>query len=121
MAGKCWRPWNAATCFSFPLTIERQWYRYHHLFADVLQTHLREVQPDEVAALHARASAWYEQNGLRPDAIRHALAAEDFVRAASLIELAMPAMNLSRQFATMLGWLKALPDDLVRLRPVLMY
>jgi LuxR family transcriptional regulator, maltose regulon positive regulatory protein len=102
-----------------PLDDRRQWYRYHHLFADVLQTHLMDAQPYGVAALHARASTWYEQNGLRPDAIRHALAAADFVRAAGLIELVMPAMNLSRQFATMLGWLKALPDELVRLRPVL--
>ena len=107
--------------FLIPLDDQRQWYRYHHLFADVLQTRLMEAQSDRVAALHSRASAWYEQNGLRSDAIRHALAASEFARAADLVELAFPAMNLARQFATLLGWLKALPDELVRVRPVLCY
>ena len=64
--------------FLIPLDDQRQWYRYHRLFADVLQTHLIEEQPDQVAALHLRASSWYERNGLRSDAIRHALAAKDF-------------------------------------------
>ena len=76
-------------------------------------------QPDQVSGLHRRASEWYEHNGSAPDAIRHALAAGDFARAADLIELVMPAMSRSRQFATLLGWLKALPDELVRVRPVL--
>lgn len=107
--------------FLIPLDDQRQWYRYHRLFADVLQAHLREAQPDRVAFLHSRASAWDEQNGLRSDAIRHALAASDFARAADLIELAFPAMNRERQFATLLGWLKALPDELVRVRPILCY
>ena len=76
--------------FVVPLDDQRQWYRYHHLFADVLQAHLLEEQPDQVSTLHRRASEWYEQNGLPSDAIRHALAAEDFERAADLIELAWP-------------------------------
>ncbi len=59
--------------FVFPLDDERQWYRYHHLFADVLQAHLREARPEQLASLHRRASAWYEENGFPPDAIRHAL------------------------------------------------
>lgn len=105
--------------FVVPLDDQRQWYRYHHLFADVLQAHLIEAQPDRVSTLHRRASAWYEQNGLPPDAIRHALAAEDFERAAGLIELAWSAMDLSYQSSTWLGWVKALPDVLIRARPVL--
>ena len=106
--------------FLIPLDDKRQWYRYHHLFADVLQTHLMEAQPDRVAALHRRASAWYERNGLRSDAIRHALAAKDFERAAGLIELAWPAAEEgSIQPATWLGWVKTLPDELVHARPVL--
>jgi LuxR family maltose regulon positive regulatory protein len=105
--------------FVIPLDAQRQWYRYHHLFADVLQEHLKGTQPERVSVLHRRASEWYEKNGLPHDAIRHALAAGDFARAADLIELVMPAMNHSRQFATLLGWLKALPDELVRVRPVL--
>jgi len=105
--------------FVVPLDDQRQWYRYHHLFADVLQAHLIEAQPEQVSSLHQRASAWYEQNGLPPDAIRHALAAEDFERAAGLIELAWSAMDLSYQSSTWLGWVKALPDVLIRARPVL--
>jgi len=108
-----------ANLFIVPLDNERRWYRYHHLFADVLRVHLMAEQPDQVSALHRRASDWYEDNGSTDNAIRHALAAEDFARAADLVELVMPAMNRSRQFATLLGWLKALPDELVRVRPVL--
>ena len=107
--------------FLIPLDDKRQWYRYHRLFADVLQAHLRDAQPDRVTDIHSRASAWHEQNGLRADAIRHALAAKEFSRAANLIELAFPAMSRERQFATFLGWLKLLPDEVVRVRPVLCY
>ena len=107
--------------FVVPLDDQRHWYRYHHLFADVLRMHLMAEQPDQVSALHRRASEWYEHNGSTDDAIRHALAAEDFERAATLIELAVPEMRRSRQGATVteLGWLKALPDELVHFRPVL--
>jgi LuxR family maltose regulon positive regulatory protein len=105
--------------FVIPLDDQRQWYRYHHLFAEVLQAHLQEAQPDRMSMLHLRASGWYEQKGLRSDAIRHALAAKDFERAAGLIELARPAMDLSYQSSTWLGWVKALPDVLIRTRPVL--
>jgi LuxR family maltose regulon positive regulatory protein len=105
--------------FVVPLDDQRQWFRYHHLFADVLQAHLIEAQPEQVSSLHQRASAWYEQNGFPTEAIRHALAARDFARAARLIELAWSAMELSYQSATWLGWVKALPDELIRTRPVL--
>jgi len=105
--------------FVVPLDDQRHWYRYHHLFADVLHAHLLVEQPGQVATLHRRASVWHEQHGSAADAIRHALAAEDFARAADLIELAVPAMRQSRQDAMLLGWLKTLPDELVHLRPVL--
>ena len=105
--------------FIVPLDDKRQWYRYHHLFAEVLYAHLMQEQPDRASTLHRRASEWYERNGSVADAIRHALAAEDFERAADLVELAVPAMRRSRQEATLLGWLEALPDDLFRVRPVL--
>jgi LuxR family maltose regulon positive regulatory protein len=85
-----------------------------------LQTHLLETQSDQVSALHGRASAWYEQNGYPSDAIRHALAAKDFERAAGLIELAWPAAEEgSIQPAAWLAWVKALPEALVHTRPVL--
>ena len=105
--------------FVIPLDDRRQWYRYHHLFADVLQARLMEEWPGQVSALHRRASVWYEQNGLPSDAIRHALAAEDFERAADLIELAGPMVEESSQTATWLGWVRALPDELIHIRPVL--
>ena len=105
--------------FVVPLDDQRQWYRYHHLFADMLQARLIKEQPDLTPVRHRRASEWYEQNGLPADAIRHALAAEDWERAARLVELAWPAMRKRRQEATMLGWVKALPDSLIRARPVL--
>jgi len=105
--------------FLVPLDDRRQWYRYHQLFADVLQAHLQDERSDEVPDLHRRASAWYEQNGEPAAAIRHALAAGDFERAADLVELAIPAMRRSRQEAAVLGWLDLLPDEVVRVRPVL--
>ncbi len=105
--------------FVVPLDDKRHWYRYHHLFAEVLSAHLMAEQPDQVSTLHRRASEWYEQHGSAADAIHHALEAFDFERAANLIELAVPAMRRSRQEATLLGWLKALPDELVHFRPVL--
>ncbi len=105
--------------FVVPLDDKRHWFRYHHLFADVLYAHLMQEWPDQVPTLHRRASEWYEHSGSAADAIRHALAAEDFERAADLVEMAVPAMRRSRQEATLLGWLKALPDELFHVRPVL--
>ena len=106
--------------FVLPLDDQRQWYRYHHLFAEVLQARLLETQPGRVSTIHGRASRWYEQNGFPPEAIRHALAAEDFVRAAGLIELAGPITeDGSIQSVTWLGWVKKLPEELIHTRPVL--
>jgi LuxR family maltose regulon positive regulatory protein len=107
--------------FLVPLDDRRRWYRYHHLFADVLHARLLDERPGQVPDLHRRASAWYEQNGEPAVAIGHALAAEDFGRAADLIERAIPAMRITRQEATVHGWLKALPDEVVRVRPMLSF
>ncbi|MCX6050321.1 MAG: tetratricopeptide repeat protein [Chloroflexi bacterium] len=105
--------------FVVPLDDTRHWFRYHHLFADVLAAHALQEQPAQVPILHQRASAWYAANGLPADAIRHALAAKDFACAAGLIEQAWPAMDGRFQTATWLGWAGALPDELIRTRPVL--
>jgi LuxR family maltose regulon positive regulatory protein len=105
--------------FLVPLDDRRQWYRYHHLFADVLRARVRDEQPGRVPELHTRASDWYEQNGDRSEAIGHALAGEDFERAADLVELAIPALRRGRQYATLCLWLEALPEELIRVRPVL--
>lgn len=108
-----------ANLFVVPLDDARRWYRYHHLFADVLRARLAAERPALVAPLHRRASTWYERNGAMADAIRHALLAGDVERAADLIELTIPAMRRARQDATVRGWLRALPDAVIRVRPVL--
>jgi LuxR family maltose regulon positive regulatory protein len=105
--------------FLVPLDDRRRWYRYHHLFADVLQARLLDEQPDQVPDLHQRASAWYQQNGEPAVAIGHALAGGDFERAADLVELEIPAMSRTRQEAMVRGWLEVIPDEVVRVRPVL--
>ncbi len=105
--------------FLVPLDDRRRWYRYHHLFADVLRARLQDEQPSLVPQLHRRASDWYEQNGERAVAIDHALAGEDFDRAADLVELAMPVMRRDRREATARRWLEMLPDDCFHVRPVL--
>ena len=105
--------------FVVPLDDKRHWYRYHHLFADVLRLNLMAEQPDQVPVLHRRASEWCEQNGSAADAIRHALAGEDFARAADLVERTFQTMSRNRQETIVLGWLKALPEALIRDRPVL--
>lgn len=105
--------------FVVPLDDKRQWYRYHHLFADVLKTHLFEQQPTLVATLHLRASEWFEANDLTADAVRYAFLAEDMERVANLVELAWSAMDKSRQSATWLRWARQIPDEMVVKRPVL--
>ena len=108
-----------ANLFVVALDDRREWYRYHHLFADVLRSRMLSEQPDQVALLHLRASEWYEEHDLVEEAVRHALAAREFDRAAHLVELAASQIRRHRQEAMMYGWLKALPDDAVRRRPVL--
>jgi LuxR family maltose regulon positive regulatory protein len=110
---------DRANLFLVPLDDRREWYRYHHLFADVLQARLLDEHPDDLAVLHRRASDWCEQNGEWSEAIRHVLAGKQFERAADLVELAMPAMRQARHDATLRDWLEALPDEVVRVRPVL--
>ena len=75
-----------ANLFLVPLDEVRGWWRYHHLFADLLRTRLHENQPGRAAQLHRNAAAWYEEHGLADDAIRHATAAGEMTWAARLIE-----------------------------------
>ncbi|SOD74888.1 LuxR family maltose regulon positive regulatory protein [Jatrophihabitans sp. GAS493] len=108
-----------ANLFVIGLDDNRRWYRYHHLFADVLHAYLLDEHAAEVAELHSRASRWYAENDQQSLAIRHAVAAGDVDRAAALIELALPALRRDRHESTVLSWLDDIPDDVVRLRPVL--
>ena len=105
--------------FLVPLDDQREWYRYHHLFADVLRARLLAEQPELVPLLHQRASRWYEAHDSAEEAVRHALAARDFDRAVYLMEMAVPAIRRERREALLLGWLKALPDRFIRRSPVL--
>jgi LuxR family maltose regulon positive regulatory protein len=108
-----------ANLFVVSLDSGRHWYRYHHLFADVLRVHLREVYGDRVADLHRRAAEWLHVNGDPVDAIGHALAAKDHGRAAEIMETAMPQMRRERRERELVRWVDALPDDVVAARPVL--
>jgi LuxR family maltose regulon positive regulatory protein len=108
-----------ANLFVVPLDDRREWFRYHHLFADVLRARLLSERPDLVLSLHQRASLWYEHNDLVEEAVRHALAAQDFDHAARLMERAVPTIRRDRQETMLFGWLKSLPDDAVRQSPVL--
>lgn len=103
-----------ANLFLLPLDDERRWYRYHQLFAEMLRQRLQRVQPDRVARLHQRASAWYAQHELIREAVHHALAATDFAQAARLIEQAFNALVRRGEIATLQRWAAALPDELVR-------
>jgi ATP/maltotriose-dependent transcriptional regulator MalT len=109
-----------ANLFVVALDDERRWYRYHHLFAEVLHSHLQQAQPTLVPQLHRRASTWYEQHELPIEAVQHALAIPDVERAARLIEpIGAYAIERHGQISTVLGWMKALPDALIRARPFL--
>ncbi|WP_326494043.1 LuxR C-terminal-related transcriptional regulator [Arthrobacter sp. MMS18-M83] len=110
---------ESANLFIVPLDDRREWYRYHHLFADVLRGRLLSEQPEQIPLLHQRASGWYERHEMAGDAVRHALAALDFDGAVRLMELALPAIRRNRQDAMLFAWLKALPDDAVRRSPAL--
>jgi LuxR family maltose regulon positive regulatory protein len=106
-----------ANLFVVPLDERRKWYRYHRLFADFLRARLHQAWPDRVPKLHHRASAWYEHNGHMTEAIDHALSAEDFERAAHLIEQAAEPILMRSEVATFLCWVEALPGEVVRARP----
>jgi len=103
--------------FVVSLDIKRRWYRYHHLFADLLRQRLQREMPNCVPQLHRRASAWYEQNGQTAEAVGHALTSGDVERAAHLIQHAGWATFTRGEMTTILGWVAALPEDLVRSRP----
>ncbi len=107
--------------FLVPLDEERRWYRYHHLFAQVLRQRLASgVRPDAVALLHGRASAWFEAQGLVVEAVQHALAAADWERGACLLEAHGRDLIVRGHIYLVLGWLNTLPEPLLRARPALL-
>lgn len=108
-----------ANLFVVPLDEERLWYRYHHLFADLLRRRLSQHQPEIISNLHARAAAWFHRQGLHPEGIKHSLAASDFAYAADLIESIAIDSVQEGAHTTVIGWIDSLPDDLVKERPYL--
>jgi LuxR family maltose regulon positive regulatory protein len=108
-----------ANLFIVPLDEERRWYRYHHLFADLLRQRLCQAEPELVPTLHVRASEWYEQNGFAVQAIEHALYAEDLHRAAHLIDERADAIWQHGEHANLRRWLDELPAELVFSNPQL--
>jgi LuxR family maltose regulon positive regulatory protein len=98
---------------------QRRWYRYHHLFADVLHARLLAERPDDIPELHARASGWYERAGDVDAAVRHAFAAQDLDRAADLVERVATTLRRDRAEGTLAGWVERLPPAMLARRPVL--
>jgi LuxR family maltose regulon positive regulatory protein len=100
----------AANLFLVPLDENGEWYRYHHLFGQLLQARLRQTLPaDEVQTLHHRASEWFAKHGFADEAIRHALAALDFERAAALVDGAARGMIFAGRMHTLRSWIAAFP------------
>jgi LuxR family maltose regulon positive regulatory protein len=110
---------DRSNLFVVALDDRRHWYRYHHLFADVLRARLTDEDPDLIDELHRRASTWYAANGEPAAAIEHAMAGHDVDEAARLIELTAPVLRQGRQEGTLRRWLEALPDEVFADRPVL--
>ncbi|UCC88402.1 MAG: AAA family ATPase [Anaerolineales bacterium] len=111
-----------ANIFVVSLDNEGNWFRYHHLFADLLHARLRQSLPAEaIPALHRRASVWYERNGFTPEAVTHALAAKDFERVADLVEQAAHTLVFTGQVNVLRDWLEALPEASFHAHPHLTF
>ena len=105
--------------FVIALDHKRAWYRYHRLFADFLQFRLQHTEADAIVELNDRASAWCEANGMIWEAIDYALAAQNYDRAASLIEQHFMTIFRRSEIAALLGWLQSIPTELIEARPVM--
>ena len=108
-----------ANLFIVPLDQERRWYRYHHLFGDLLRQRLGA--PAELSEVHLRASQWHEANGDLSEAFHHAISAADFERAARLAEAAWLSAEESFQSAAWLVWVNQLPEAVIRSKPELCF
>ncbi|HEX9012295.1 MAG TPA: LuxR C-terminal-related transcriptional regulator [Anaerolineaceae bacterium] len=101
----------AANLFLIPLDDEGRWYRYHHLFADLLASQLKQSLPAAaVQELHLRASAWLEENGFLDEAVRHALDGKDSGRAVAILERSARDLMYSGRVSTLRSWLEAVPE-----------
>ena len=109
---------EAQNLFLIALDENRHWYRYHHLFADVLRSQAKHNNID-TAALHARASQWFHTQGETHEAIQHALLAEEYSLAADYIAQSWPTLRKSEPEATFIHWVKSLPENVASRHPVI--
>ncbi|GAB4538768.1 MAG: LuxR C-terminal-related transcriptional regulator [Anaerolineae bacterium] len=111
-----------ANIFLVSLDHEGHWFRYHHLFADLLRSRLPQALPAEaIPALHRRASIWYEHNGFTLEAVNHALAARDYERVVDLVEQAAHTLIFTGRVNVLRGWLEALPEASFHAHPHLTF
>jgi LuxR family maltose regulon positive regulatory protein len=110
---------ETSNLFLMPLDDRRTWYRYHNLFADVMESRLRRLHPDKVGGLHRRAAAWLREHDLPGEALEHALAANDPKLAAGIVEDQALAQLRAGSLSTLLGWLARLPPESILARPQL--
>lgn len=111
-----------ANCFLIPLDEERKWYRYHHLFADLLRVRLRQrdaIEPGLIQALHRRAAGWLERNEYNEEAISHAILAADYEQAAQIVERSTLDLLAHGRLHQLLHWVRLLPEQLADQRPLL--
>lgn len=108
-----------ANLFIIPLDNNREWYRYHHLFAELLRSRLREACLERIPEFHRRAALWYEQGGMINQAVSHLLAAQDYILTAELIEHAVVKVETWSQVdtATFLAWMQSMPEEVTQSRP----
>jgi LuxR family maltose regulon positive regulatory protein len=108
-----------ANLFLVPLDDERKWYRYHHLFGELLRARVQESGREDISKLHRQAAIWHEQNGFPSEAVHHSLQTRDFVWAADLIErfIKDPEIWSSTVLSSYLTWLNSLPEQIVQSRP----
>lgn len=108
-----------ANMFLIPLDDNRVWFRYHHLFKDVMANRLQRVSPEQIPELHLRAARWLQQNKLFTEAITHALFAKDYRLAAEIVESQALTVLKTGSITTLLGWLNQVPLEIINQRPKL--
>jgi len=105
-----------ANLFVSPLGGEYGWYRYHHLFAQVMTNRLQRLYPEQIPGLHLRAAEWFQQHNLFDEAIKHALAVNEYQLVADIVESQAQDLIHLGKLSTLMGWLDTLPADIVHQR-----
>ena len=106
-----------ANMFLIPMDDERRWYRYHHLFSELLRSRLKQAHPEIIPQLHGRACSWYMENGYLSNALTHAMATNDLDRLIKLVEKYAFTIFDHNQASTFLNWLNTLPETVMGSNP----